>query len=76
MGQWEEQREAMEGDMIGRILEWNMKVREEGDKLEETGKSELGGVREEVEKESKERSRSDKELLEAVNEFLFKLSYS
>jgi hypothetical protein len=75
MKEWEEQRDFMEGEMISKILEFNMKVREEGDKLEETGKCELSSIREEIDRETKERSKSDNELLEAVNEFLFKLSY-
>mgnify|MGYP001607955138 CR=1 FL=1 len=62
----ETERNRMENEITQKILEYNYKVKGESKLLEEMGKSELIGIREEIDKETKERISNDKELLGKV----------
>ena len=62
----ETERNRMENEITQKILEYNYKVKDESKLLEEMGKSELIGIREEIDKETKERISNDKELLGKV----------
>ncbi len=59
--------------MTKMILDFNFKVKEEADKLEEIVKAELSAIREEIIREENERKISDEALLEGVKQFLINL---
>jgi len=52
----------MERDLTSKILDFNWKVKEESDKLEDIVKAEITGLMEEIERERKERIASDQIL--------------
>lgn len=53
----------MEKDLTSKILDFNWKINEESNKLEEMVKSEIGGLHEEIDREREERVNSDQMLL-------------
>lgn len=63
----------MEKEMTQKIIEFNFKVHQEADLLDQTVKSELNGLREEIERERVERLNNDQALLESVTQFLISL---
>jgi hypothetical protein len=69
----EKERDLMEKEMTQRILQFNFKVKQEANLLDETAKSELNALREELERERIERATSDQALLENVTQFLISL---
>lgn len=52
----------MERELTSKILDFNWKVKEESDKLEEMVKAEISGLMEEIDREKKERIASDQIL--------------
>mmetsp|Transcript_29830 Transcript_29830/g.22116 ORF Transcript_29830/g.22116 Transcript_29830/m.22116 type:complete len:95 (+) Transcript_29830:252-536(+) len=70
---WEEAREKEESSTLSQIMEFNWKVAEEQEKLEELAKSELKGVQVELQEEAAERAKRDKELVQEANDFLTSL---
>lgn len=63
----------MEREMAKRIMEFNMKVKEEETKIQEIVKAEVAGIREEIEREENERALADQSMLDAVTNFLSNL---
>lgn len=56
----------MEKDLTSKILDFNWKINEESNKLEEMVKSEIGGLHEEIDREREERVNSDQMLLQSM----------
>jgi hypothetical protein len=54
-------------------VEFNLRVRKEAQKLDESVKIEVNSLRDELEREQDERARADKALLEIVTQFLVSL---
>eukprot|EP00347_Sterkiella_histriomuscorum_P020996 403335661 len=64
--QLESERDGMERELTRRILEFNWKVKEESDKLEDMVKAEIAGIREEIDREREERQIKDQDLLNGM----------
>ncbi|CDW72863.1 UNKNOWN [Stylonychia lemnae] len=68
--QLESDRDQMERELTSKILDFNWKVKEESDKLEEMVKAEISGLMEEIDREKKERIASDQILTQNMQKFM------
>ena len=63
----------MEKMLTHKILDFNWKVKEESDKLEDMAKAEFASLKEQISIETEERAKKDQESLENVKKFLVSL---